>query len=145
MFKRLCRWEEPEAPPCLSPTRPPGSPPRPALPKEQVGDDQRVVLEAKVKLLIFSRLSPYYLLSSDHCWRGCATSPTLWLSRCSALFSILNVIWSGFWNCNEEQRCQPVQIICICPDICAFSVLLNRHCADICTICQKCQFEVRKG
>ena len=44
-----------------------------------------------------------------------------------------------------EQRCQPVQIICICPDICAFSVLHNRHCADICTICQKCQFEVRKG
>ena len=30
-------------------------------------------------------------------------------------------------------------------DICAFSVLHNRHCADICTICQKCQFEVRKG
>ena len=44
-----------------------------------------------------------------------------------------------------SQRCQPVQIICICPDICAFSVLHNRHCADICTICQKCQFEVRKG
>ena len=38
-----------------------------------------------------------------------------------------------------------MQIICICPDICAFSVLHNRHCADICTICQKCQFEVRKG
>ena len=37
-----------------------------------------------------------------------------------------------------DQRCQPVQIICICPDICAFSVLYNRHCADICTICQKC-------
>ena len=53
MFKRLCRWEEPEAPPCLSPTRPPGSPPRPALPKEQVGDDQHVVFEAKVKLLSF--------------------------------------------------------------------------------------------
>ena len=46
---------------------------------------------------------------------------------------------------SSNQRCQPVQIICICPDICAFSVLHNRHCADICTICQKCQFEVRKG
>ena len=45
----------------------------------------------------------------------------------------------------DTQCCQPVQIICICPDICAFSVLDNRHCADICTICQKCQFEVRKG
>ena len=50
-----------------------------------------------------------------------------------------NLVWFG------NQRCQPVQIICICPDICAFSVLHNRHCADICTICQKCQFEVRKG
>ena len=30
------RWEEPEEPPCLSPPRPPGSPPRPALPREQV-------------------------------------------------------------------------------------------------------------
>lgn len=30
------RWEEPEEPPCLSPIRPPGSPPRPALPREQV-------------------------------------------------------------------------------------------------------------
>ena len=27
----------------------------------------------------------------------------------------------------------------------AFSVLDNRHCADICTICQKCQSEVRRG
>ena len=44
-----------------------------------------------------------------------------------------------------DQCCQPVQIICICPDICAFSVLDNRHCAHICTICQKCQFEARKG
>ena len=49
-------------------------------------------------------------------------------------------------NVNPHQQfCQPVQIICNCPDICAFSVLHNRHCADICTICQKCQFEVRKG
>ena len=95
MFKTLFRWEEPEAPPCLSPTRPPGSPPRPALPKEQVGDDQRVVFEVKVILLIFSRLFPYYLLSSGHCWRGCATSLTLWLSRCSALFPIpeCNLDW----------------------------------------------------
>ena len=38
-----------------------------------------------------------------------------------------------------------MQIICICPDICAFSVLDNRHCADICTICQKCQFEVERA
>ena len=38
-----------------------------------------------------------------------------------------------------------MQIICICPDICVSSVLNNRHCADICTICQKCQFGVRKG
>ena len=50
----------------------------------------------------------------------------------------------------DTQCCQPVQIICICPNICAFSVLdiiylLNRHCADICTICQKCQSEVRRG
>ena len=104
MFNTLCRWEEPEAPPCLSPTRPPGSPPRPALPKEQVGDDQRVVFEVKVILLIFSRLFPYYLLSSGHCWRGCATSLTLWLSRCSALFSILYVIWSGLWNCKVEPK-----------------------------------------
>ena len=44
-----------------------------------------------------------------------------------------------------HQCCQPVQIICICPDICAFSVLDNRHCADICAFCQKCQFEVEKG
>ena len=43
------------------------------------------------------------------------------------------------------QCCQAVQIICICPDDCAFSVLDNRHCADICTICQKCPFEVWKG
>ena len=44
-----------------------------------------------------------------------------------------------------DQCCQPVQIICICPDICAFSVLDNRHCADMCTIYQKCQFKVKKG
>ena len=43
-----------------------------------------------------------------------------------------------------KQRPQPVQIICICPDICAFSVLDNRHCADICAFCEKCQFEVEK-
>ena len=49
------------------------------------------------------------------------------------------------WAMMYHQRCQLVQTICICPDICAFSVLHNRHCADICTICQKCQFEVRKG
>ena len=46
---------------------------------------------------------------------------------------------------SPKQCCQPVQIICICPDICAFSVLDNRHCADICAFCQKCQFEVEKG
>ena len=44
-----------------------------------------------------------------------------------------------------RQCCQPVQIICICPDICVFSVKDNRHCEDICPICQKCQFEIRKG
>ena len=44
-------------------------------------------------------------------------------------------IWHGY----------AMQIICICPDICAFSVLDNRYCADICTICQKCQFEVGKA
>ena len=44
-----------------------------------------------------------------------------------------------------EQRPQPVQIICICPDICAFSVLHHRHLSDICAFCQKCQFEVKKG
>ena len=43
------------------------------------------------------------------------------------------------------QRPQPVQIICICPDICAFSVLHHRHLSDICAFCQKCQFEVKKG
>ena len=46
----------------------------------------------------------------------------------------------GLW-----QRSQPVQIICICPDICAFSVLHHRHLSDICAFCQKCQFEVKKG
>ena len=51
----------------------------------------------------------------------------------------------AFHNLSWEQCCQPVQIICICPDICAFSVLDNRHCADICAFCQKCQFEVEKG
>ena len=44
-----------------------------------------------------------------------------------------------------KQRPQPVQIICICPDICAFSVLHHRHLSDICAFCQKCQFEVKKG
>ena len=44
-----------------------------------------------------------------------------------------------------NQRPQPVQIICICPDICAFSVLHHRHLSDICAFCQKCQFEVKKG
>ena len=53
------------------------------------------------------------------------------------------MIWT--FSRRFQQSCQPVQIICICPDICAFSVLHNRHCADICTICQKYQFEVRKG
>ena len=43
------------------------------------------------------------------------------------------------------QRLHRAQIICVCADICAFSVLDNRHLADICAICQKCQFEVRKG
>ena len=38
-----------------------------------------------------------------------------------------------------------MQIICICPDICAFSVLHHRHLSDICAFCQKCQFEVKKG
>ena len=45
---------------------------------------------------------------------------------------------------NCSQRSQRVQIICICPDICAFSVLHHRHLSDICTFCQKCQFEVKK-
>ena len=45
----------------------------------------------------------------------------------------------------HQQRLHRVQIICVCADICAFSVLDNRHLADICAICQKCQFEVRKG
>ena len=44
-----------------------------------------------------------------------------------------------------SQRPQPVQIICICPDICAFSVLHHRHLSDICAFCQKCQFEGKKG
>ena len=44
-----------------------------------------------------------------------------------------------------KQRSQQAQIICICADICAFSILDNRHLADICAICQKCQFGVRKA
>ena len=51
----------------------------------------------------------------------------------------------GHLDNTDHQCCQPVQIICICQYNCAFSVLDNGHCADICTICQKCQFEVRKG
>ena len=35
-FELSPRWEEPEEPPCLSPPRPPGSPPRPVLPRDQV-------------------------------------------------------------------------------------------------------------
>ena len=45
----------------------------------------------------------------------------------------------------SQQRPQPVQIICICPDICAFSVLHHRHLSDICAFCQKCQFEVKRA
>ena len=45
------------------------------------------------------------------------------------------------WN----QRLQWTQIIWVCPDIWVFSVLDNRHLADICAFCQKCQFEVRKA
>ena len=43
------------------------------------------------------------------------------------------------------QRLQWTQIIWVCPDIWVFSVLDNRHLADICAFCQKCQFEVRKA
>ena len=42
-------------------------------------------------------------------------------------------------------RLQWTQIIWVCPDIWVFSVLDNRHLADICAFCQKCQFEVRKA
>ena len=52
---------------------------------------------------------------------------------------------SELFGTTRGQRSQQTQIICICPDICAFSVLDNRHLSDICAICQKCQFEVRKG
>ena len=48
-----------------------------------------------------------------------------------------------FWCPN--QRLQWTQIIWVCPDIWVFSVLDNRHLADICAFCQKCQFEVRKA
>ena len=65
------------------------------------------------------------------------------LRRGPTLYNHL-LIWSTPRR-GPAQCCQPVQIICICPDIWAFSVLDNRHCADICTSCQKCQFEVRKG
>ena len=44
-----------------------------------------------------------------------------------------------------QQRPQPVQIICICPDICAFPVIHHRHLSDICAICQKCQFEEKRA
>ena len=44
-----------------------------------------------------------------------------------------------------HQRLQWTQIIWVCPDIWVFSVLDNRHLADICAFCQKCQFEVRKA
>ena len=45
----------------------------------------------------------------------------------------------------RTQRLQWTQIIWVCPDIWVFSVLDNRHLADICAFCQKCQFEVRKA
>ena len=45
----------------------------------------------------------------------------------------------------SKQRLQWTQIIWVCPDIWVFSVLDNRHLADICAFCQKCQFEVRKA
>ena len=45
------------------------------------------------------------------------------------------------WN----QRLHWTQIIWVCPDIWVFSVLDNRHLSDIWVICQKCQFEERKG
>ena len=45
----------------------------------------------------------------------------------------------------SNQRLQWTQIIWVCPDIWVFSVLDNRHLADICAFCQKCQFEVRKA
>ena len=51
----------------------------------------------------------------------------------------LGLVWSGL------QRLQWTQIIWVCPDIWVFSVLDNRHLADICAFCQKCQFEVRKA
>ena len=51
--------------------------------------------------------------------------------------------WAFFWG--RSQRLQWTQIIWVCPDIWVFSVLDNRHLADICAFCQKCQFEVRKA
>ena len=43
------------------------------------------------------------------------------------------------------QRLHRIQIIWVCSDIWVFSVLDNRHLSDIWVICQKCQFEERKG
>ena len=61
---------------------------------------------------------------------------------------LTNLHWY-FINNNEtvaaQQRLQWTQIIWVCPDIWVFSVLDNRHLADICAFCQKCQFEVRKA
>jgi len=105
-----------------------------------------------VCLSVFRTSSPMWLVlvvnNNNHIYRlsqvdcGESLKPGFqWFKHTRWLYSLKGkVTYEGV-----DQRPQPVQIICICPDICAFSVLDNRHCADICTICQKCQFEVRKG
>ena len=80
-------------------------------------------------------------------WRGVSSKQAniQWSTLGSLLFILLLLCraWHNSDWCPQWSR--QTQIICICPDICAFSILDNRHLSDICAICQKCQFEVRKG
>ena len=80
-------------------------------------------------------------------WRGVSSKQAniQWWTLGSLLFILLLLCraWHNSDWCPQWSR--QTQIICICPDICAFSILDNRHLSDICAICQKCQFEVRKG
>jgi len=105
-----------------------------------------------VCLSVFRTSSPMWLVlvvnNNNHIYRlsqvdcGESLKPGFqWFKHTRWLYSLKGkVTYEGV-----DQRPQPVQIICICPDICAFSVLHLRHLSDICAFCQKCQFEGKKG
>ena len=83
----LARWEEPEEPPCLSPPRPPGSPPRPALPREQVLQESRKRSEIPYKRHLF------FCITLFSGW--CYIAPWAATIACMAQESPRSCCWAG--------------------------------------------------